>query len=219
MKTLARRKVRLIVTAAILVLIPLSYLYFRFPLSTGHGTDYYTNYIFVYERQSRNCGLLACFGPDIFPFTRDTVVRGAHPSSFRFVGAFNPSIGEVSTANDIFADKYHVIYQGEVIWDSDPDSLKLFDGYAKDKNHVYLRGYVSKKLDPATFELLGCGFYRDKNGVYNHFMGFENRIAEIDRETFEVINPRRCNPKAPYTAKDKNHLYKSSGGSGFEIIK
>lgn len=200
----------------------LAYLYLRFPLEKRSGFTYYTNGIFVYERVSASgswIGLNNLF-PDIFPFLRDTIVWGASPFSFKFVGDFSYCLDPVgsSTANHIYKDRYHVIYQGKVIWDGDVDSLKLFDGYATDKNHVYLRGFFSKRLDPNTFELLGCGFWRDKNGVYNEFVAFDKPVPEIDKDTFEVLNPRECHSEVLYTAKDKNLFYKSDGGSGFRII-
>lgn len=210
------------------VLLVWAYFYLRFPIHTGHGDYYFTNYVRVYHRGPYQSALFHV--PDIFPFTRDTPVRGADPFSFEYVGNFTSNLAgyfgpggrpALSTANDIYRDKRHVIYgyEREVVRDSDPDSLRLFDGYAKDKRHVYLDGRVSKKLDVESFELLGCGFYRDRNGVYNDFMGFENVITVIDKDTFEVINPRKCHSDAPYHAKDKNHLYKADGAWGFRIIK
>lgn len=202
-----------------LIVLVLAYLYLRLPLKAGNGYAYYTNGIFVYERDPDGGGWITLDLPDIVPFLRDTIVWGASPFSFKFVGDFSYSLSpDRSTANDIYRDNYHVIYQGKVIWDGDVDSLKLFDGYAKDKNHVYLNGYVSKRLDPETFELLGCGFWRDKHGVYNQFVGHDNPVPEIDKDTFEVRNPRECHPEVPYTAKDKNRFYKSDGVSGFRVI-
>lgn len=204
------------------IVLGLAYLYLRFSLEKRSGFAYYTNGVFVYERDSGGgswIGLDDIF-PDIVPFLRDTIVWGASPFSFRFVGDFSYSLDPTgsSTANHIYKDNYHVIYQGKVIWDGDVKSLKLFDGYATDKNRVYLLGYVSKRLDPNTFELLGCGFWRDKHGVYNIFQGYDKPIPEIDKDTFEVRNPRECHPGVPYTAKDKNHFYKSDGVSGFRVI-
>ena len=235
------------------VLLVWAYFYLRFPIHTGHGDYYFTNYVRVYKRRPYQSSLIRV--PDIFPFTRDEPVRGADPFSFKYVGnfTFNPVGPALNTANDtdrgkvhvislggsssnpadyfnrpaldtsgdIYRDKKHVIYGygHEVVWDSDPDSLRLFNGYAKDKRHVYLHSRVSKKLDPESFELLGCGFYRDRDGVYNDFMGFENVITVIDKDTFEVINPQRCHSDVPYHARDKNHLYKADGAWGFRIIK
>jgi len=213
------RKSRFVVVLAIAMTLALLYFYVRFPISSGRGHYYFTNYVFVYERQPRQCGFMGCVGPDIFPFARDTEVVGADPISFRFVGSFSPRAGQESTLNDIYRDKNHVIYQGRVVWKSEANDLRLFDGYAKDKSHIYLEGIVLEKLDPATFELLGCGFHRDRNGIYNSYMSFENVIATIDRDTFEVINPMECHFEEPYNAKDKNHRYKSDGVSGFRIIR
>lgn len=199
--------------------LALAYFYLRFPVRTGHGDDYFTNYIFVYKRQPYQCSFIGCFAPDLIPFTRDSVVWGADPFSFRFVGSLSPRHVPDSPVDDIYRDKDHVIYGGGVVLDSDPDSLELFDGYAKDKKHVYLNGRVSKKLDPATFELLGCGFYRDRNGVYHHTEGFENAIPVSDKDSFEVIDPRDCyGGGSSYVARDRNHMYRLDA-SGFGIIR
>lgn len=207
-------------TAFGIIVLGLAYLYLRFPLERRSGFEYYTNGIFVYERDCVGGGWINLDLPDIFPFTRDTIVWGASPFSFRFVGDFSYSLNPTggSTADHIYRDNYHVIYQGEVIWDGDVESLKLFDGYATDKTRVYLHGFFSKRLDPDTFELCGCGFWRDKNGVYNEFVGYDRPIAEIDKDSFEVRDPRECHPKVPYTAKDKNRFYKSNGVYGFRVI-
>jgi len=203
------------------IVLGLAYLYLRFPLEERSGFAYYTNGVFVYERNSGGGSWIGDdLFPDIVPFLRDKIVWGASPFSFKFVGDFSYSLDPTggSTADHIYKDNYHVIYQGKVIWDGDVDSLSLFDGYAKDKNRVYLRGNVSKRLDPETFELLGCGFWRDKSGVYNEFVGHDKPIREIDKDTFEVRNPRECHSEVPYTAKDKNQFYKSDGLTGFRII-
>jgi hypothetical protein len=77
-----------------------------------------------------------------------------------------------------------------------------------------------RELDPVTFELLGkCGFYRDKDAVYSIWTGMEDPITEIDKDTFEVISTKGCTSDVPYNAKDKNHLYKLDGVSGFRIVK
>ena len=203
-----------------LIVPGLAYFYLRIPLEKRSGFAYYTNGVFVYERYSDGGGWINFDLPDIVPFLRDKIVWGASPFSFKFVGDCSYSLDPTggSTGSHIYKDNYHVIYQGKVIWDSDVGSLELFDGYATDKNRVYLRGHVSKRLDPETFELLGCGFWRDKQGVYNEFVGFEKPILEIDKDTFEVRDPRKCYTKGLYTAKDKNKFYKSDGVFGFRII-
>ncbi len=210
------------VIAAIIVtfLLLLGYLYLRFPLEI-HGIDYYTNGIFVFERQPEGGGFLTLDFPDLFPFSRDKIVWGAIPYSFRFVGDVSYSLrpGGGSTGDHIFRDKRHIIYQGEVVWDGDVETLRLFDGYATDRKNVYIDGFVLRNLDPTSFELLGCGFHRDKNGVYNVFTGYGRLIPEIDKDTFEVRDPQACSSEAPYAAMDRNHLYRSDGVNGFKIIQ
>jgi hypothetical protein len=210
-----------VIILAACILLPLAYFYLRFRVTPSwhRGIDYYTNFIFVYERDFTSYGWISLDLPDLFPFLRDSIVWGADPFSFRLVGDFNSNPGISSTANQIFRDRWHVIYQGKVIWDSDPNSLELFEGYAKDKVHVYFDGFVSSKLDPQSFEMLGCEFWRDKNGVYYLFTGREVPLEMVDKDTFEVRNPGECHSEVPYTARDKNHLYKADGVRGFRIIK
>lgn len=208
----------LIVFASILAVLFVAYLYIRIPITKGLGHDYYTNYIFVFVRRSPGGSFISIDLPDLVPFIRDSIVWGAQPFSFRFVGDFSRDRHSSGTFNHIYRDNSHVIYLGRVVWDSDPESLRLFKGYATDKKHVYMRGYVSQKLDPETFELLGCGFWKDKNSVYCDHTGFENPIPETDLETFEVIDSAGCNCQELYTAKDKNRFYKNDA-SGFRVIE
>lgn len=203
---------------------PLEY---RRPLSVGHGIDYYTDGIYVYERTPPGCGFLGDCDLDIAnrpPYEYDELVIGADPASFQFVGDFSSIeaqfYGQDTTAQHIYRDKDHVIYQGEVIWDSDVGSLQLFGGYAKDNRNVYFNGFTLTKLDPETFQLLGrCGFYRDKDAIYSSWTGMENPLTEVDKDSFELIDPERCTPDMLYNARDKNHYYKLDGVTGFRIVK
>jgi hypothetical protein len=68
---------------------------YRRPLTTGHGIDYYTDGIHVYERTPPDCGLLS-FIEDCDeevanrpPYAYDKLVSGADLSSFQYVGDFS----------------------------------------------------------------------------------------------------------------------------------
>ena len=94
------------------------------------------------------------------------------------------------------------------------------DGYAKDKNNVYMYGSVFKDLDTSTFELLGCGFFRDVSNVYNNFYENGNKpLNFIDKDSFEMVDTRgkACN-LVPYVAKDKNNFYQSDS-YGVRIVE
>lgn len=94
------------------------------------------------------------------------------------------------------------------------------DGYAKDKNSVYMYGSVFRDLDTSTFEFLSCGFFRDMSNVYNIF--YENGkkpLNSIDKDSFEMVDRRgkACN-LVPYVAKDKNNFYQSDA-SGIRTVE
>ena len=114
----------------------LAYFYLRVPLAKGSGPDYYTNYLFVYER----------FNPEydfvLFPFMNDSKVVGADPFSFSYVGNFGD---QSELRSDIYRDKHHVIYQGKVVQGSTPHELTLYDGYATDGAYIYMKGMTLSK--------------------------------------------------------------------------
>ena len=185
--------------------------------------DYYKGILGkLYIRRFRDCSswlFSACDIPDIFQFFRDRIVKGADPDSFEFVGSISKPLYWSSTS-DIYKDKNHVIIYDEIIPNSDPQSIQVMDGYAKDKNNVYMYGSVFKDLDTSTFELLGCGFFRDVSNVYNNFYENGNKpLNFIDKDSFEMVDTRgkACN-LVPYVAKDKNNFYQSDS-YGVRIVE
>ncbi|PIR99731.1 hypothetical protein COT86_02350 [Candidatus Collierbacteria bacterium CG10_big_fil_rev_8_21_14_0_10_43_36] len=186
------------------------------------STHYYKGLLGgLYMRGFRDCGdwlFSTCNTPDAFPFLRDRIVKGANPDSFVFVGSYSkPS--DWSQSSDIYKDIKHIIIGDEIISGSDPQSIQIMDGYAKDKDNVYMYGSVFRDLDTSTFEFLSCGFFRDTSNVYNIF--YENGkkpLNFIDKNSFEMVdrNGKACN-LVPYVAKDKNSLYQSDA-SGVRIV-
>jgi hypothetical protein len=70
------------------------------------------------------------------------------------------------------------------------------EDYAKDMNHVFVKGSILEKADPGSFKILSAdGYTKDKNHVF--FESFE--IIYADSESFKVL-------KRPYS-KDKQHIY------------
>jgi hypothetical protein len=70
------------------------------------------------------------------------------------------------------------------------------EDYAKDMYHVFSKGSIIEKADPATFKILTSdGYTKDKDRVF--FESFE--IIHADSKTFEVL-------KRPYS-KDKKNIY------------
>ncbi|MBL7078578.1 DKNYY domain-containing protein [Candidatus Shapirobacteria bacterium] len=186
-------------------------------------TNYYKGLLGrLYLRGFRDCGgwlFSTCNTPDVFPFLRDRVVKGADPDSFVFVGSIS-KLPDWTARSDIYKDKNHVIIYDEVIPDSDSQSIQVMDGYAKDKNNIYMYGSVFKNLDISTFEFLSCGFFRDASSVYSVF--YENGkkpLNFVDKDSFEMVNRegKACN-LVPYIAKDKNNFYQSDS-SGVRIVE
>lgn len=175
----------------------------------------------LYMRRFRDCGgwlFSTCNTPDLFPFLRDRIVKGADPDSFVFVGSISKPL-EWTARSDVYKDKNHVIIYDEVIPDSDPQSIQIMDGYAKDKNNVYMYGAVFRDLNTSTFEFSICGFFRDASGVYNIF--YENGkkpLNFVDKDSFKMVDRKgkACN-LVPYVAKDKNNFYQSNA-SGVRIV-
>lgn len=65
---------------------------------------------------------------------------------------------------------------------------------------------VLSGADPATIEMLGWGYYRDKDDMYYYGYGpksFTGRIVGADHTTFEVIKPHWGDDYG----KDKLHVY------------
>ena len=187
------------------------------------GLDYYRGLFWgLYIRKPRYCGgwlFSTCIMPDLFPFLRDHVVEGADPNTFVFVGSYSKP-HDWSATSDIYKDKNYVIIYDGVIPDSDPQSIQVANGYAKDKNNIYMYGSVFRDLDTSTFELLGCGFFRDASGVYNIFSENPERpLGFIDKESFEMVDRggKACN-LVPYVAKDKNNFYQSNA-LGVRIVE
>lgn len=176
----------------------------------------------LYLRGIRDCSgwlISTCDMPDLFPFLQDRLIKDSDPNSFAFLGSYSKPHDWTANA-DIYRDKNYVIIYDKVITNSDPSSIQIMDGYAKDKNNVYKGGSVLSGLDTKTFELLGCGLFRDASNIY-HF-SFENGkkpIDIIDIESFEMIdrNGKACN-LVPYVAKDKFNLYQSDT-SGIIIVE
>ncbi len=101
---------------------------------------------------------------------------------------------------------------------ADPETFEIIltngynEGYAKDKNNVYLRlkenvGWTSniqwktifmtiEWADPESFEVINRNYSKDKNNVY--FRG--NKIEWADSESFEYLG-------GGYYVKDKNNCY------------
>lgn len=94
-----------------------------------------------------------------------------------------------------------------LVKNADAESFdELEAGYGKDKNHVYLNGYLVKNANPQTFEIID---YRDENsyGDKNYskdknFVFFNgNQIPRANPKTFQILEEK------PYSKDDKDYYF------------
>ncbi|WP_151810275.1 DKNYY domain-containing protein [Acinetobacter bereziniae] len=98
------------------------------------------------------------------------VLQGADPNSFTFLGGVR---GLVST-DGYSKDSHTVYFLGKPLVGADPMSFVLFENaeaFARDKQHVYLKGDVFKQLNAATAESLGSGYWSELNKLYYYSTG------------------------------------------------
>lgn len=82
-------------------------------------------------------------------------------------------------------DKNHVYLKGGQIQNADPKTFKVMDeGYSMDKNYVYLDYYKIWKADPVTFELMKFPYSKDKNYIYCGTLPLET----VDLDNFEILS-------------------------------
>src|SRR5690606_32551325 len=94
---------------------------------------------------------------------------------------------------------YHPAFPASAfeIEEADIRTFEILDdsqGYAKDRNHVYLNGNVIPEANPATFELLEEQYTRDQNYVY-----LNERIFSNDPVNFEFLSS--------FLMRDSQHIY------------
>lgn len=82
------------------------------------------------------------------------------------------------------------------IENSDAATFKVIEcGYFKDKNNVYLNGRVLENIDSESFEILTWGYTKDKNAVY------------CDLKLIEGANPTFFKVLARKHAKDDKNIF------------
>lgn len=130
-------------------------------------------------------------------FGTDTVV-GADPKTFEII-------------NKEFAkDKNHIYYEGDMLEDSDSATFVVGE-IPKDKSNVYLflicednqwdQCYQKVEgADPATFEPIKYGFYKDKSHIFYN----TKLVSEADINTFVVYDGGKYGYTYGY---DKNYIF------------
>lgn len=113
---------------------------------------------------------------NFYVYIRKNRIKESHGKSFRFLGQ---GYG-LDRRNVYFFERYSV-----TVMAADTESFKIHpDGYATDKDAVYISGRTLEAADPATFKLLNSYYSIDKDQVYYNFAP----RYEIDRKNFEIID-------------------------------
>ncbi len=88
----------------------------------------------------------------------------------------------------------------KIVERANPSTFEVFEGYARDDNHVYWGDLLIEGADVDTFEKVGQRNYKDKNYAYDRGTGkpWEN----VDSATFEEVQG-----SGGYYTKDKNSVY------------
>ena len=96
-------------------------------------------------------------------------------------------------------DKDRAFFEGISITDADVESFRVLDWrkqFSRDKTRVYWASLEVSK-DPEHFEILGAGYSRDRENVYNG----SRPIEGADPNSFVVTDA------TTFRAKDKHHRY------------
>lgn len=107
---------------------------------------------------------------------------------------------------------FEAIYSGDAQGCESGPVANFTTDFAIDKNYVFHQGKIDSMFDRASFEYLGSGYIKTKDGIF-----FNNKkILEADIKTFEFLKSKSCGNSSlcDYNAQDKNHKYKYG-----EIVK
>jgi hypothetical protein len=183
---------------------------------THVGGDYYRDSSHIYVKVKTSDDFLFS-GPVSYTFER---VVGADPGSF-------------VALDEGYAKDKNYVYSGQRLDNVDVRTFEpIGKGFYRDKHNVRHGGVLQLRrssprskpvsFDPYSFERLGCGFVRDRTGVYiNKELGDEisehnkyhkydlmvmvlDRIDIVDAKTFEVVRQRGS---SGCEAKDRYFLY------------
>lgn len=105
-----------------------------------------------------------------------------------------------------------------VVQDADAGTFTdLGDKVGKDKNHVYLAGYILPGADAATFVNLGHGYASDINGFYHITESGLDAVAGAQRESFETLSDEYARDGNAVYHKHERLAHVADPGS-FEIV-
>ena len=196
----------------------------KYPLSNAQDPQgaYGWNVLGVYAKGRLNvCNdnffNLPCISINIPYVNGYKYVPGVNTSSFKVVKYLDESSfsddNRLIIKPSIAIDNNNIIYYAEIVPGSDPRTLKVYDNYAADIKNVYFNGRVATDFDTKTFTYIGCGFVKDKAGVYV-YPSKSALVDFIDADSFTLTSS--CE-NIIITSEDKNFYYKASGSEGFYI--
>ena len=169
------------------------------PVENDKSGLYFKNRLGVYVLYPRDCGFLGCIGPDLRPFKHGPM-RFADPATFQILFQGDDSYTILAR------DREHVFWGGEYVPTGDVSTLRLFDGYATDKNNLYFNGAISG-VDTAQLRHVGGPFFSDTGGLFLARSSPPTRMEFADPDTFGFYaSPVRSNGRY-YEAEDKNFRY------------
>ncbi|MFO6424201.1 DKNYY domain-containing protein [Motilimonas sp. KMU-193] len=168
------------------------------PLFVGQGLDEYwadSQYVYRYTEQ------LALNPQQVSLFHDDSYAVYLTDGEQLFCNGIKVPNADLSSFKVIFGalakDNQHIYYQDHIILpEADVASFTLYPDeqyYGYDINHVYdviaERSQLIPGADPASFELLGRGYMRDKHRVY-FSQQYEPTIvlSQVDRESLVVTD-------------------------------
>ena len=127
-------------------------------------------------------------------FGEGKIITGADPETFEVLGIYIKDKDSVWKSNN--NGRGGNIRSVSLMDGADPETFEfLKNGYARDKNFVYISGDILQGADSASVEIFDNGYLKDKSFVYLN----KDKLQGVDPATFEVINYN-------YT-KDKNNVW------------
>ena len=159
----------------------------------------------IYARDRRFIYYLGGKAKGIDRESFEVLDRGEVPST----GRRPDGVEHKGYARDRSSVYFHDMLCGKprAIRHADPATFEVLDAadsISRDKNSVFWEERRTKGADPASLEVLGGGYYRDRVRVYYA----ERALPEADRDTFTVVDANH------YLARDCFNKYESGMREG-----
>jgi hypothetical protein len=151
-----------------------------------------------------------------FPFVLVRDKSSLYYNGRKLVGSDGSPLRQIATStyyrddNNVYLYIYSSYgYHQFISLEADPGSLVILNGgFARDRDHLYLRGKKVEKGDPDTFVDLPGPYWKDKNQAYVYRYAYEGGsgahvIEDADADTLEVLE----GDPLQRIAKDKDSLF------------